>query len=566
MGKKCFVPNCKSGYRTCTERVSLFKAPREPERLEKWRRAIPRADRVLQPTDHVCAKHFPNEVISATYHAEYKGNVLLHAQKKPVLSPDAVPSIFPNCPGYLTVQQKTRKPPRKRQALPPTSQKPKKQGQPEASNASEELHLAVENTPSLLLVDTTSSKYSDAESTDAPCKRPRLDFSSVAPPPREEKDPFQHDTDTLSGTCTADAPSHTAEKQQVSSSSQKTTEQERSHGPTQEQRPTESLFLQDGGQQMTISALSGCASSLKLPSEAWAVQVSDRFGVKSVVFSELELPKESNQAPFHRKVLEVTTSHNDSLSVKCFVYGRFVNVQTISSGLPMNSLADIECAVRVFHEMHVCAGGPSGEMYNNIRPECAYIDKCGTWRHNRCLLVTESTSCNACAKLKDVLRIHAARKKKNSQLKHIRIPASPSKKTRIEMLRRARIACYKSKVRLQKQKHNLEQELANCKSKLLEISNETLERLSREANLPEAQKLVLKECVAAGKARSKNGRRYSDDWILLCLLLHIRSPGGYRFLMESEILALPSVRTIHRYISLEPSFATKVPEKGGTLD
>lgn len=71
------------------------------------------------------------------------------------------------------------------------------------------------------------------------------------------------------------------------------------------------------------------------------------------------------------------------------------------------------------------------------------------------------------------------------------------------MLRRARIACYKSKVRLQKQKHNLEQELANCKSKLLEISNETLERLSREANLPEAQKLVLKECVAAGKARSK---------------------------------------------------------------
>lgn len=54
----------------------------------------------------------------------------------------------------------------------------------------------------------------------------------------------------------------------------------------------------------------------------------------------------------------------------------------------------------------------------------------------------------------------------------------------------------------------------------------------------------------AGKTESKKGRRYSDNCILLCLLLHIRSPAGYRFLMENEVLALPSIRTIRRYVSM----------------
>lgn len=117
MGKKCFVPNCSSGYRSCPDQVSLFKAPSEPARLELWRRAIPRADRILQPSDHVCAKHFPEHMISKSYYAEFNGKVLLNVPKKiPVLSANAVPSIFPGCPKYLTKPTRSRKPPRKRQS------------------------------------------------------------------------------------------------------------------------------------------------------------------------------------------------------------------------------------------------------------------------------------------------------------------------------------------------------------------------------------------------------------------------------------------------------------------
>lgn len=55
---KCFVPGCKSGYKSNNERVSLFRAPKDAELLKKWESAIPRADRQLHANDVVCAKHF----------------------------------------------------------------------------------------------------------------------------------------------------------------------------------------------------------------------------------------------------------------------------------------------------------------------------------------------------------------------------------------------------------------------------------------------------------------------------------------------------------------------------
>lgn len=115
MGRKCFVPNCNSGYRTCAERVPLFKAPSDNVRLEQWRRAIPRADRTLMPTDHVCAKHFSEDLISRPYYVELIGRVLLNAEKRPVLSRDAVPTLFPICPKYLTRPNRPQKSPRKRE-------------------------------------------------------------------------------------------------------------------------------------------------------------------------------------------------------------------------------------------------------------------------------------------------------------------------------------------------------------------------------------------------------------------------------------------------------------------
>lgn len=55
---KCFAPGCNSGYKTATEKFSMFKAPSDEVELAKWQAIIPRIDRKLSPRDVLCARHF----------------------------------------------------------------------------------------------------------------------------------------------------------------------------------------------------------------------------------------------------------------------------------------------------------------------------------------------------------------------------------------------------------------------------------------------------------------------------------------------------------------------------
>ncbi|KAL3211023.1 hypothetical protein MRX96_008526 [Rhipicephalus microplus] len=113
---KCFVPFCKTGYKSCKEKYSLFTPPNEPSRLEAWRRAIPRKYRVLQRTDRVCEKHFAPHFIMKTWSAEIDGHVLMSGKRRAGLAKDAVPSIFEGAPRYLSKKIKSPRKQVKRQA------------------------------------------------------------------------------------------------------------------------------------------------------------------------------------------------------------------------------------------------------------------------------------------------------------------------------------------------------------------------------------------------------------------------------------------------------------------
>ena len=102
MPDKCFVPGCNSGYKSCSVKKAMFKPPSQPELLEKWRAAIPRADRVLGDHDRVCELHFAPHLIERTFHCQV-GNEQWELQRaRPKLTEDAVPHLFPNCPKYLS--------------------------------------------------------------------------------------------------------------------------------------------------------------------------------------------------------------------------------------------------------------------------------------------------------------------------------------------------------------------------------------------------------------------------------------------------------------------------------
>lgn len=56
----------------------------------------------------------------------------------------------------------------------------------------------------------------------------------------------------------------------------------------------------------------------------------------------------------------------------------------------------------------------------------------------------------------------------------------------------------------------------------------------------------MNEILKAATVKDKKGIRYSNEWIILSMLLHMRSPVTYRFLLENKILPLPCIRTVRR--------------------
>ncbi|KAG0444516.1 hypothetical protein HPB47_013709 [Ixodes persulcatus] len=113
----CFVPGCKSGYRSSEHKHSLFTVPKDPGEFAQWQRNIPRADVSLSSTSAVCELRFEEVCIERFYADSHviNGEAVRLKRDRPVLKPDAVPTVFPNLPKYFTKKlarkRKTRKKP-----------------------------------------------------------------------------------------------------------------------------------------------------------------------------------------------------------------------------------------------------------------------------------------------------------------------------------------------------------------------------------------------------------------------------------------------------------------------
>lgn len=168
------------------------------------------------------------------------------------------------------------------------------------------------------------------------------------------------------------------------------------------------------------------------------------------------------------------------------------------------------------------------------------------WRHNSCqvILNTDASVCQKCTSLSDTLRIHQKRKlvnKRKGKSQGLRTLPWQQNKDKIAALRRANYALRRSKSRLLKRFKNLSAELKQARQRIQTLSEEELDVKLSQMNLPSAQLTAVKECISAARFQNRKSRRYTEDWLLMCLLLHIRSPAAYYFLR---------VTTIRRYLSL----------------
>ena len=115
---------------------------------------------------------------------------------------------------------------------------------------------------------------------------------------------------------------------------------------------------------------------------------------------------------------------------------------------------------------------------------------------------------------------------------------------------RTRQAIRKSRIRLLHKNNQFEEMVKSYKYKIDSISEKTIQQHIKRLNLNSAQGMVINECLRIGKFNSKTSRRYSNDWLLTCLLMQIRSPAMYKFMLKNEIFPLPCVQTIKRHLSL----------------
>ncbi|KAH6945607.1 hypothetical protein HPB50_009291 [Hyalomma asiaticum] len=103
--RHCFAPGCNAGYvsaRKQGKKASLFAVPVDDERRKAWERAIPRADNPLENNCIVCEAHFDERFIVRSYKHVINGEPVEIPRDRPTLTVDAIPTIFPNLPAYLS--------------------------------------------------------------------------------------------------------------------------------------------------------------------------------------------------------------------------------------------------------------------------------------------------------------------------------------------------------------------------------------------------------------------------------------------------------------------------------
>lgn len=111
MPRKCSIVGCRSNYKQRKgsndngKKVSVFRFPKEEDRMKQWLQKIPQHLTADQISDYmgICELHFDPVFVLRQYNTfGPDGTVITLPRVSPILAPDAVPTIFPNTPSYLS--------------------------------------------------------------------------------------------------------------------------------------------------------------------------------------------------------------------------------------------------------------------------------------------------------------------------------------------------------------------------------------------------------------------------------------------------------------------------------
>lgn len=116
-------------------------------------------------------------------------------------------------------------------------------------------------------------------------------------------------------------------------------------------------------------------------------------------------------------------------------------------------------------------------------------------------------------------------KKKKQRLsggKPVRLFFSPTKKACIGNLKKLKNKYLQLTARSRIKICNLQSHLYEIKQKMNNISNSSLSSLIETSGLSTIQSELIEQIFAAAKLKNSKNRRYTENWMLLCILFQIR--------------------------------------------
>lgn len=275
----------------------------------------------------------------------------------------------------------------------------------------------------------------------------------------------------------------------------------------------------------------------------WPFTLSDSNNdVKEQSYNFVSLSS-GDSFPIVEKAIKVSNSGTITFGI----FGKEIS-NTIINITPGENIYSFAVNIKEFEKLSVCYGGPRAEEFPNFSSNLCTKSTTGRLKHNQCIQVVKigSSSCIRCARLRNVLYMQKLRINSNKQKL---IQLSPTKRN--ASFRRIKNNLQKNFNRAKKKVTDLKLELNNVQKEMSKISDYSIkEKIDLCENINESQKTLILECFTASKVKNTKNRRYSDNWLMLCLLFNIRSPSAYKYLRNSALLPLPHPKTVRRHLSL----------------
>ena len=222
---------------------------------------------------------------------------------------------------------------------------------------------------------------------------------------------------------------------------------------------------------------------------------------------------------------------DETLTVRINVMGRRLKPDEFGfeSNVALN-VEDIENIIKIVDNSRICSGCAEISASENIVTLFTCRDKEGYLRHTFCPLLLpkengRANKCKFCARAKHTLNQKMVRIKKSKKVtkKYMQVTnLSPQRRQKILRLQNKLKSEARDKIRAQNKVNVLKNVVKSCRQNIPKIETENLHKiLDNQKRLSRNDKIAITEMFAAASKKNPVSRKYSDDWVVLCMLIHM---------------------------------------------